>query len=246
MATIEELEKRLNLLEAESAVRKLQYAYGYYLDKCLYNEVIDLYTEDGECKFMGAVYRGRPSLKRLYLDRFGQGFTKGTNRNVHGFLLDHAVMQFIIDVAPDGNSAKIRGRKMMQCGTHESVAPKDAPMRQWWEGGIYEMFEYILGSGYDASLDATFHSGKILGLYHKLLADFRCDYQPPTGSYHNAPAIQEFETGIDEEISFPGAGLDFTRLLRGVFESADRGGAHGYDAAGFGRLWPSTPTSNAK
>ncbi|MFZ1991138.1 MAG: nuclear transport factor 2 family protein [Alphaproteobacteria bacterium] len=138
MATIEDLEKRLNLLEAESAVRKLQYAYGYYLDKCLYNEVIDLYTDDGECKFMGAIYRGKPSLKRLYLDRFGQGFTKGTNRNVHGFLLDHAVMQFIVDVAPDGNSAKIRGRTMMQCGTHESVAPKDAPLRQWWEGGIYE------------------------------------------------------------------------------------------------------------
>ena len=60
-----------------------------------------------------------------------------------------------------------------------------------WEDGIYEMFEYITGSGYDASLDATFHSGKILGLYHKLLLEFRSDYQPPTGSYHNAKAIQQ-------------------------------------------------------
>ena len=60
-----------------------------------------------------------------------------------------------------------------------------------WESGIYEMFEYIVGSGYDASLDATFHSGKILGLYHKLLQDFHSDYRPPTGSYHNAGAIQQ-------------------------------------------------------
>jgi len=60
-----------------------------------------------------------------------------------------------------------------------------------WEDGIYEMFEYIVGSSYDASLDATFHSGKILGLYHKLLQDFRSDYQPPTGSYHGAKAIQQ-------------------------------------------------------
>ena len=59
------------------------------------------------------------------------------------------------------------------------------------ESSIYEMFEYIEGEGYDASLDATFNSGRILGLYHKLLADFHSDYKPPTGSYHNAAAIQQ-------------------------------------------------------
>jgi homoserine kinase type II len=58
-------------------------------------------------------------------------------------------------------------------------------------GSIYEMFEYIEGGSYDASLDATYHSGRILGLYHKLLADFRSDYTPPTGSYHDAPAIMK-------------------------------------------------------
>jgi Ser/Thr protein kinase RdoA (MazF antagonist) len=58
-------------------------------------------------------------------------------------------------------------------------------------GCIYEMFEYIEGQGYDGSLDATFHSGRILGLYHKLLKDFRTDYHPPSGSYHNAKAIQQ-------------------------------------------------------
>jgi len=59
------------------------------------------------------------------------------------------------------------------------------------EGYVYEMFEYIEGGGYDGSLDATFHSGRILGLYHKLLETFRSDYQPPTGSYHNAKAIHQ-------------------------------------------------------
>jgi hypothetical protein len=136
--TIEALMHRIGVLEDESAVRKLQYAYGYYLDKCLYNEVIELYAEDGECKFMGGTYKNKAGLKRLYLDRFGQGFTQGKNRNVHGFLLDHAVMQFIIDVAPDRRTAKLRGRTIMQAGTHESVAPKGSPLRQWWEGGIYE------------------------------------------------------------------------------------------------------------
>ena len=56
---------------------------------------------------------------------------------------------------------------------------------------IYEMFEYIEGGNYDGSLDATFNSGRILGLYHKLVQDFRSDYKPPTGSYHNAQAIHQ-------------------------------------------------------
>jgi len=58
-------------------------------------------------------------------------------------------------------------------------------------GSIYEMFEYISGTGYDASLEATHSSGKILGLFHKLLTGFKSEYKPPTGSYHNQPAIQQ-------------------------------------------------------
>jgi homoserine kinase type II len=56
---------------------------------------------------------------------------------------------------------------------------------------IYEMFEYIPGEPYRGSLDSTFYSGQSLGLYHKLLKDFRCEYQPPTGSYHDAKAIHQ-------------------------------------------------------
>jgi homoserine kinase type II len=33
----------------------------------------------------------------------------------------------------------------------------------------------------------------VLGLYHKLLEAFKSDWQPPTGSYHMAPAV---ETGL--------------------------------------------------
>jgi homoserine kinase type II len=56
---------------------------------------------------------------------------------------------------------------------------------------IYEMFEFIAGGGYDGSLESTHSSGRILGLYHKLLADFHSDYKPPSGSYHNAGAIHQ-------------------------------------------------------
>jgi len=59
------------------------------------------------------------------------------------------------------------------------------------DGKIYEMFEFIEGAGYDASGEATYQSGRTLGLYHKLLEDFRSDYRPSKGSYHNAPTIHQ-------------------------------------------------------
>jgi len=59
-----------------------------------------------------------------------------------------------------------------------------------WRGGIYELFEYIKGTGYDSSLEATQDSGKTLGLFHKLLVDFESEYDPATGSYHDAKAVQ--------------------------------------------------------
>jgi Ser/Thr protein kinase RdoA (MazF antagonist) len=59
-----------------------------------------------------------------------------------------------------------------------------------WRGSVYEMFEYIAGQGYPQTLEATFDSGRVLGLYHKLLESFRSEWQPPTGSYHMAPSVE--------------------------------------------------------
>jgi homoserine kinase type II len=54
---------------------------------------------------------------------------------------------------------------------------------------VYEMFEYIDGGNFDGSREAAFSAGRTLGLYHKLLLDFRSEYAPPTGSYHDAQSI---------------------------------------------------------
>ena len=60
-----------------------------------------------------------------------------------------------------------------------------------YRNNIYEMQEFIEGTGYDASLEATEQAGHALGLYHKLLEGFQSDYEPPTASYHNAKAIYQ-------------------------------------------------------
>ena len=141
-AHIAELDKRLEQRESELDIRKLQHLYGYLIDKCLYNETVDLFTPDGEVRFFGGVWKGQEGVRRLYVERFQTRFTYGNNGPIDGFLLDHPQLQDIINVAPDGVTAFGRARSMMQAGRHQDyTGGPDNPMlgkRQWWEGGNYE------------------------------------------------------------------------------------------------------------
>src|SRR5438045_5281118 len=60
-----------------------------------------------------------------------------------------------------------------------------------WRGAVYELFEYIPGQSYPQTLEATAESGRVLGLYHKLLNDFKSEWQPTGGSYHMAGAVEQ-------------------------------------------------------
>jgi carotenoid cleavage dioxygenase len=135
-----DLEKRLTVREDELDIRKLQHLYGYLIDKCMYNETVDLFTDDGEVRFFGGVWKGKEGVRRLYVERFQKRFTYGNNGPIDGFLLDHPQLQDIINIQPDGVTALGRARSMMQAGRHKDYEG-DAPhlkARQWWEGGIYE------------------------------------------------------------------------------------------------------------
>jgi SnoaL-like domain len=146
--TVDELARRLAVTEARHEVRTLHHKYGYYLDKCLYQEVVDLFARDGEVVFIGGRYRGRAGVERLYLQRFRERFTRGHNGPLPGFLLDHPMLQDVVTVAPDALSAKARIRALMQAGVHHS-APELAgrtSFEQWWEGGVYEN-TYVVEDG---------------------------------------------------------------------------------------------------
>jgi hypothetical protein len=144
---LEEMSNRLGIMEDTQAIRNLHHAYGYYIDKCLYEDVVDLFAADGEVHFAGGIFKGKDKgVRRLYVESFLQGFTGGKPGPVHGFLLDHLQMQDVIHVAPDRMTAKARFRAFMQAGAHEtSTSPMGEADRkakrkptQWWEGGIYE------------------------------------------------------------------------------------------------------------
>lgn len=153
-AKIDSMALQIGLLEDTQAIRKLQHAYGYYLDKCLYEETVDLFADDSEVRFMGGIWKGKAGVRRLYVVTFQAIFTNGKNGPIPGFLLDHPQLQDIVDVAPDRASAKGRFRCLMQAGVHvDSDAPvavrdreQGRPPRQWWEGGMYEN-KYVREAG---------------------------------------------------------------------------------------------------
>ncbi|KAI0480255.1 hypothetical protein GGR56DRAFT_625268 [Xylariaceae sp. FL0804] len=111
------LRRELQRVSDEAEVRKVHHKYGYYLDKCLYNEVVDMYADhpDTYVEFLGSRYRGKAGVARLYNGRFKETFVKGRNGPVHGFLLDHLMLQDIVDVDPSGTHAWCRMRALMQC-----------------------------------------------------------------------------------------------------------------------------------
>jgi len=82
---------------------------------------------------------------------------------------------------------------------------------------VYELFEYIPGQGYPHTLEATFDSGRVLALYHKLLHDFQSEWQPATGSYHAAPSVEQGMKLIPNTIQAPEK--DLHNLLHFLMDS---------------------------
>ena len=73
MADIAALEERIVKLEHELAIqqdihqiRRIQYTYGYFIDKSQYNEVVDLFFDQGDVWFLGGIYKGNAGVRRLY------------------------------------------------------------------------------------------------------------------------------------------------------------------------------------
>src|SRR5271163_2359853 len=95
-----------------------------------------------------------------------------------------------------------------------------------WRNGVYELFEYIPGQTYPQTLESTFDSGRILALYHKLLEEFKSEWQPPTGSYHAASAVdsglRSIAAGITESEENKEVHNLLTFLLSSYRKSAER------------------------
>jgi hypothetical protein len=117
-------------------IENLQGSYGYYTDKMLWDEVIDLFASDATLEIgPSGVYAGKESIRR-YLD----SLSGGKQGPLEGVLYDHFQLQPIVTVSPDGQSAKGRWRLFLMTGVSGSGSGGN------WGEGVYEN-EYVKQDG---------------------------------------------------------------------------------------------------
>ena len=115
-AELAAMKERQAALEAEvrtardfQAVQNLQAAYGYYVDKGLWDQAADLFAEDGTLELAGrGVYIGRERVRAYlhHLPPYGEGM-----------LYNHMQLQPVIHVDSAAGTAKGRWRSFMMVGS---------------------------------------------------------------------------------------------------------------------------------
>jgi hypothetical protein len=134
-AKLTALEREITLLEDTKAIKRLQRAYGYYADKKLAGEISALFAENATAEIGGlGVFEGRARIAELYDFLLGDGLTDGE-------LSNHIILQGVVHVAPDGNTAKGRWRALIQLGEHgENAVWSEGPYENEYvkEGGVWK------------------------------------------------------------------------------------------------------------
>ncbi|MGH8220014.1 MAG: nuclear transport factor 2 family protein, partial [Steroidobacteraceae bacterium] len=131
---VSHLQTQAARVEDVSDIERLQRAYGYYLDAAQWDQMADLFADDGSIEIgLDGVYRGKERV-RQYLHALGHGHV-GLS---YGELNTHMILQPVIDVAPDGRTAKGRWRAVIMTGMYGKSA--------YWGEGPYEN-DYVKQNG---------------------------------------------------------------------------------------------------
>ncbi|MEI9963953.1 MAG: nuclear transport factor 2 family protein [Caulobacteraceae bacterium] len=189
-AEIDGLSAEVDQLEGARAVRKLQRAFGYYVDRGLWDEAADLFADDGTIEVgMDGVYVGKARI-REYLQREGGG-KEGL---AYGQLNEHLQLQPKVDVAADGLTAKGRWRELEMLGHFGQDAfwgdgiEENAYVK---EGGVWKIKSLHLYVNFVAPYEGGWARMK------RAPADWRTDAakafppdRPPTATYRPFPEPQ--------------------------------------------------------
>ena len=127
---VERLQAHLESIESVRAIKRLQSAYGHYVELGLWNDFADLFTEDAITNYQQGAH-GKTQIRKLFFDQVGQG-KLGLSE---GRIYPHILFQPVITLAPDGRTAKGRWRILAMLGGYGGSAT--------WYSGVYEN-EYVL------------------------------------------------------------------------------------------------------
>ena len=119
-ASLAELQKRIDLMNEEDRVRNLQAAYGYYADRKMWDDVVDLFTEDGVVEIGNqGVWQGKAGVRR-WLESMGPAGLS------HGQLNDQLQFDMTVTFPEGGNQAWVRGIELGMLGEADEE-------KGWWE-----------------------------------------------------------------------------------------------------------------
>jgi hypothetical protein len=103
MQQVDQLLKRVQLLEDENAIQKLETAYAYFIEHLMVDEIVDCWADSGALEWLGqGIFRGKPAIRELWKtvkERFAE---TGETR--------HMGPRFcpLISTGPDGKTAAAR------------------------------------------------------------------------------------------------------------------------------------------
>lgn len=113
-----------DLLLAESMVQNLVAAFGFYLDRKMYADIVDLFAPDAEVDIAGSGrFLGKDGVRRALARFGGAGLEKGE-------LNDRPQLMPVITIAADGRSATLRNIEIGMTGQHAGPS--------WWSSAIQE------------------------------------------------------------------------------------------------------------
>ncbi|KAF2690668.1 hypothetical protein K458DRAFT_438510 [Lentithecium fluviatile CBS 122367] len=130
------LETRIQRMNDEDEVRNLMHAHGFYVDRRMWPDVVDLHTTNTTVTIVGvANYTGLEGV-RMALERMGpKGLTQGINN-------DHPIFDLIVEVGANGNTAIGRGLEIAMLGdaTKRTASWEFNVLRYQFlkEGGIWK------------------------------------------------------------------------------------------------------------
>src|SRR5690606_1785436 len=107
-------EAQLTAAEHRHSIENIQTAYGYYLATLLWDDLTDLFAEEGTIEIaMRGVYAGKAAVRRN-LNLYGQAGLDD------GVLHNHMQFQPVVHVSPDGQRANLRSRALSMMGNFRS------------------------------------------------------------------------------------------------------------------------------
>ena len=124
ISLLDDLDKRIGLLQDADEVERLHAIYGYYLARNQWDDLTGIFVQDGTIEIaQRGVYKGHKGIRRN-LDLYGE------QDQLPGQLHNHMQYQPVIHVSENGQTALMRSRAFSMMGSYQGTG--------MWMGGVYE------------------------------------------------------------------------------------------------------------